>query len=91
MEAEREKIQEKFCASWGSCYSLSKTAANSVMLSQAKVLALSPSPCLALNSANMHEYRVLNFRFMVPKFMVLRINKKLLWWLRAAYPISPES
>lgn len=40
----------------GARYSLSKTAANSVTLSQAKVLALSPSPCLALNFANMHEY-----------------------------------
>lgn len=65
--------------------------ATSVTLSQAKVLALSPSPCLAPNFANMHECRVLKFRFMVPKFMVLRINKKLLWWLRAGYPINPES
>lgn len=65
--------------------------ATSVTLSQAKVLALSPSSCLAVNFANMHECRVLKFRFMVPKFMVLRINKKLLWWLRAGYPINPES
>lgn len=65
--------------------------ATAVTLSQAKVLVLSPSPCLAPNFANMHECRVLKFRFMVPKFMVLRINKKLLWWLRAGYPINPKS
>lgn len=65
--------------------------ATTITLSQAKVVALSPSLCLALNFANMHECRVLKFRFMVPKFMVLRINKKLLWWLRAGYPINPES
>lgn len=65
--------------------------ATSFALTQAKVLALSPSPCLTLHFANMHECKVLKFRFMVPKFMVLRINKKLLWWLRAGYPINPES
>lgn len=85
------QINQKSSVFWASCYSLSTTCQQPPLRCQAKVLALSPVPCFTPRFANVHECKVLKFRFMVPKFMVLRINKKPLWWLRAGYPINPES